>query len=89
MFVAPPYDPHLVLGSVLTRGGHFTDLDGLVAPLALLNHALPQHPQHKLLRELGQDLQFVHRNIKLGPVIGENTLTGVTHTGGRERRREE
>lgn len=73
-----PIMPPLAL-VVLTRGSNFTDCNVLVACLAALHlNAMLQCSQHPLLRELWHDLQVFNWYIKLGPVVGNYTLTSAS-----------
>lgn len=62
---------------VPTRGSDFSDFY-VASHGALCLNAILQHIQNSLLRELWDNLQVFHWNVKLGPVVGDNALTGVS-----------
>lgn len=82
--VDPSFCPLVWPLVVPTWGSDFSDLDIRTVPQAALPlNAILQDLQHPHLWELRHDLQVFDWNIKLGPIEGKHTLTGVSR-GERE-----
>lgn len=61
-----------------TRGGDFHDVKAAQRASLLLHDAVLQGFEHSLLWQLRQVIQVINWYVKLGPVVGNHTLTVVS-----------
>lgn len=71
----PPTPPS---SRVRTRGGDFHDANAAQRAAPLIQDAVLQRFEHSLLWQLWQVLQVLNWYVKLGPVVGNHTLTVVS-----------